>query len=234
MAAFGADQQHETQRRDHPIGHRVFGQEAEPGRGPDGEPPAPAALRPHPDERVERRRPAQHQRRVGRHDEGRDRYSRQARIGERRPQPDAAIVKPRADRIKEDGGPGMQQRRRQPDRKLAVAKEGGRQRDQPRDQRRLRVIAEGQVLRPEPVLRLVGVKIGRLQPQPHEPECRDRRDPGEHRRSRGACDGQPQRPGLGDRQGSPDRHRLPAAVVCARPIATRCRKDPTPEGLLPS
>jgi hypothetical protein len=56
----------------------------------------------------------------------------------------------------------MEERRGQPDHEFAVAKETGCQRDQPGDEWRLRVIAPGEMFRPTPVLRLVGIKVGRL------------------------------------------------------------------------
>ncbi len=179
MTALAWHHQDKAQGRDQPIGHRIFGKQSEAGRYPGDQPPAPAARLARPDEGIERRRPAWHQGRIGRDDEGRQRHARQRRIGQRRPEADAPIVQPRPDRIDEAGGGGMQQRRRQTDGKFAVAENGRGQRDQPGDKRRLRVIPERQMLRPRPVLRLVRVKPGRLHPQPQQPGGRDRRHRGQ-------------------------------------------------------
>src|SRR6185437_3449425 len=76
----------------------------------------------------------------------------------RRPEPDTAIVKPRGRRIDEKGGRGMEQRGGGAHAELAVAKDRGAEGDGPGHQRRLRVVAEREVLGPEPILRLVGIK----------------------------------------------------------------------------
>ena len=170
MTTLGPEQHDIAECREEPIGHCVFRQEAEPAGDADGNPPARSAVFARPDEGVECGGPEQQQWRIGRDDEGGDRGTRQARIGEGRPQPDPAVVEPGADRIDEDRGAGMQQRCRQPDREFAVAEEAGRQRDQPSDERRLRVVAKCRMLRPEPVLRLVRVEVGRLEGEPQQPQ----------------------------------------------------------------
>ena len=147
MPPLARNQQHEAERRDQPVDHRVFREQPEPGGDPDRDPPRrdPPA-RPiriaRPDEGVERRRPARQQRGVGRDDVSGQRHAGRRQIGERRPEPDPAVIEPRSDRIDEPGRDGVQQRGRQADRELAVAECAGRQRDQPGDQRRLRVVAE--------------------------------------------------------------------------------------------
>ena len=74
----------------------------------------------------------------------------------------------RGDPIDESGGDRMQQGRRQPDREFAVTQSARRQRDDPGDERRLRVIAECRMQGPEPVLRLVGIKLGACHSEPEE------------------------------------------------------------------
>jgi hypothetical protein len=61
----------------------------------------------------------------------------QARIGKRRPEPGLPVIEPRGNGVDEQGGAGMEQRRRQPHGEFAIAENGGRQRDQPGDKRRL-------------------------------------------------------------------------------------------------
>ena len=72
MATLVTVDREEEKRRDHPIRHRVFGKEPEAAGDADQPPPALAARFPRPHESVERDRPAEEQRRVGRHDDGRD------------------------------------------------------------------------------------------------------------------------------------------------------------------
>ena len=180
MAAFGSKGDDIAESREHPIRHRVFSQEPYPAGNANGNPPTPPAAFARSDKGVECGRPEQHQWCVGRDNKGRDRRSRQAGIGEARPQPDAAVVEASADRINKDGRAGVQQRRREPDRELALAKNAGRQRDQPGYERRLRIIAECGMLGPKPVLRFVRIKVGRLDNQPQQPQTGDREHPRQH------------------------------------------------------
>jgi len=72
IPALVAKGDHQEQRREQPIGHREFGEQADPGGDADDDPPAPrrVVLLASPDEGVERDGPAQHERHVGRHDRG--------------------------------------------------------------------------------------------------------------------------------------------------------------------
>src|ERR1700746_3597907 len=110
------------------------------------------------DKRIERRSSEHQARSVGGDDESGNRHAGQARIGKRRPEPDSPIVEPRADAIDKERGAGMEEGGRQPNGKLAVTKEPGRRSDQPGNQRRLRVVTESELLRPYPILGLVGEK----------------------------------------------------------------------------
>ena len=182
MPPLARNQQHEAERREQPVDHRVFREQPDTGSDPGCNPPDPAATVPRPDEGVERRRPARQQGGIGRDDVSRQRYAGRRQIGERRPEPDPSVIEPRSDRINKPRRDGMQQWGGETDRELAVAEDGSCQRDQPRDQWGLRVVAEGRLLCPEPVLRLVRIQIGRLHGEPDQPHRRDRRDRGEHQR----------------------------------------------------
>ena len=176
MAALRRKHEDKAERRQQPVGHRVFRKEPQPRRQTYGDPPTPPPLFACSDKRVERCSPEEHERSVGRYDERGDRDARQARVGERRPEPDALVIEPRADAIHKERRAGVEERSRQPNCKLAVAEKPGRCSDQPGDQRRLRVVTESELLRPDPILGLVREKIGRLQRQPKQPQRGDRRN----------------------------------------------------------
>ena len=175
MAALLRNQQDIAERGQNPIRHCEFGEKPQPRRQPDREPPPPCPALARPDEGVECRRPARQQRRVGRNDEAGYRNAGQAGVNERGPEPDAPIVKPCTDCVDKDCSGCVEQRRREPHRKLAVAEQPGRQRDQPGDQWRLREVAESEVPRPDPILRFVRVEVRRLQCQPKQAQPGNRR-----------------------------------------------------------
>src|SRR5215472_12541994 len=175
-----AEHQDEAERRQDPVRHSVFRKKPQSCGEPDREPPSPFFSLTRTNERVECDCPEKQQRRIGRNDERGNRYSGKADIGDRRPEPDAPLVKPGPNAIDEDRRAGMQKRRGQPNRELAVGKNSSRCSDQPRDKRRLRIVAERQLLRPNPVLRFVREQIGWLQCQPNQTQRGNRCDAGEH------------------------------------------------------
>ena len=173
-----AHEEHIAERRQKPVRHRIFGKKAEPRGNPDRNPPSLAARLTRPDERVECCRPARQQHGVGRDQKGRKRDAGQSDVRQCGPEGGAAVIEPRRNPIDEGGGDRMQQRRRQADRKFAVPECPRRQRDDPGDQRRLRIIAERRVQGPKPVLRLVRVEVGGCRAEPDESRDGQHRDRG--------------------------------------------------------
>ncbi len=169
MAALVAEQKKVKQRRQQPIGHGVFRQQSHARRRAHRPPPAPAARLARADEGVKRQRPGQQQRRIGRNHRRRNRNPGQCGIGQGGPESGARIVKPLGHGEHRQRRGEMEERRREAHRRLAVAERVCRQRDQPRHQRRLGVVAPGRVQRPQPVLRLVGIKVGAAMDQPQQP-----------------------------------------------------------------
>src|SRR6516225_5580447 len=78
----------------------------------------------------------------------------------------------------------MEERSGEPDCKFAVPEKACCQRDQPSDERRLRKVTKRKLLGPDPVLRLVRVKIGRLKHKPKETKPGDCCHADEHCSSR--------------------------------------------------
>ncbi len=163
-----ANGEHQDERREQPVLHRVFGEQADPGGDADDDPPAPSRTLARANEGIERDRPAQHQRHVGRHDGGGQRHRRQGRIEHGGPAGGSGIVKPPGDRVDDEPGRHVKQRRGDANGELVLAEDRCRQRDDPGQQWRLREIAERQMARPQPVLRLVGIKIDRIAGEPNE------------------------------------------------------------------
>jgi hypothetical protein len=140
------------------------------------------------------------------------RHAGQAGVGQRRPEADARVVEPSADPVDEDRRASVQEWGGQANSELAVAKKAGGQRDQPGDERRLRVVAERELLRPHPVLRFVREQIGRLERQPKQSQPGDRGDAGEHRRNRGTHTRKPHPHETAAGRDAPNRHALLTAL----------------------
>ena len=142
------------------VDHRVFGVEAKADRHAERD--ARGKRRPLDmmDDRQQADRPEQQQRHVGRHQRRRNRRARHQRIDQRRPERDAARMEFRRDRIDDQRRQQMHQRRRQAHAERRVAAQRGGRADDPGDQRRLGVVAEGRLLAPRPVLRFVEEQLG--------------------------------------------------------------------------
>jgi hypothetical protein len=168
VAALVGKQQQEQQRREQPVRHGVLAEQAQSGGDADHDPPALAARLARADEAVERHRPAEQQRRVGREDHRRGGDAGQGDVGDRRPQGDARVVEPLRHQEDHQARAEMQQRRGKPYRPGILAEQPGGEGDEPGDHRRLGVVAEGGMQRPQPVLRFVGKEIGAIETEPDE------------------------------------------------------------------
>ena len=100
---------------------------------------------------------------------GRGGNAGQGRIGDRRPLRGPRIVEPLGQLVDDEAGAEMEERRGDTDGRRVVAEERRGSGNQPRDQRRLRVVAEGRMKRPDPVLRLVGIEVGAVEHEPGAP-----------------------------------------------------------------
>ncbi len=154
----GSDQEEDRGRR-HEVGHRVLGVEAEAEREAEDErPDKPRPLR-QLDEGKEGRGPGEEKRDVGRDDAGRERDAGQGCEGRGRPEARFDGIEPAPDQKDQDAGQSVDQRRGKADAEFAVAADLARAGDDPGNERRLRVVAKGELAAPGPVLGLVGEKI---------------------------------------------------------------------------
>ena len=112
------------------------------------------------DPAVKRDGPADDERHVGGDQQRRDRGARQCGEHHRRPETDAGAVERAAGEKHEDGADRVENRRRRAHAPFGVAANLGGEPDDPGDQRGLGEIAEGEVSRPKPILRLVEENIG--------------------------------------------------------------------------
>ncbi len=173
-----------------------------PGRGLDG-----------PQVGQERRGEERQHHRVGRDHERAQRGHRQRGVERRRPGRRARPPQAMRARAQGERGGHVQKRRRQPDPERRVRpREVGRKAQEPPDQGRLGVVAEGRVLPPEPVLRLVHEELGVREREERDPPAGQGQDEGHAR---------------GQRAPPVPRRRLTwrhgAATGCAR--RRRCRRS---------
>ena len=142
------------------IEHRLLGEEAEPDG--DAEQDCIAEALPlhqhHPG--VEHDRPTQDQRNVGRDQQRRIGDSRQRGENDRRPEGDPGVIERTRREEDHDRDDGVEDWRGGPDTGFRIAADLGHTADHPSDHRRLGEIAEGELARPCPILRLVEHEIG--------------------------------------------------------------------------
>ena len=127
----------------------------------------------------EREGEAEEQRRVGRDREARERHPGERGEGEAGDAPCPVAPEAAGEDGDDDRGAGMDQRQRQADPEAGVAAELGRETEDPADQRRLRIIAPGELLPPEPVLGVVDEEVGGGEGEERDPPEGDEGDAGE-------------------------------------------------------
>ncbi len=159
---------------DHEVDHRVFGKEAEADRQAQSDCRGPAGALAQPDKRVEGTRPEGQENGVCGNDPGGQPGARHRQVNDRGPEADTGDGQPAAGQEQEKAGKGVEDVGGQTDREIRQAKQAGRSRNDPRDQGWFRKIAPVETLRPNPVLRLVGVKIDGADGERDDPENRDR------------------------------------------------------------
>ena len=152
------------------IEHRLLGEQAEPDGDAEQDRIA-KALPPHQHHPgVEHDRPAHDQRNVGRDQQRRIGHARQRGEDHPRPEADPGVVQHPGGEEEDDRGERVEKGRGGPDAGFGIAADLADAADHPGDHRRLGEIAEGKLLRPRPILRLVEHEIGlgeidRRQPQ---------------------------------------------------------------------
>lgn len=104
-------------------------------------------------------RPEEQERHVRRDQQRRDRYPGHQCVDDCGPEADARVIEPGADEVDHEGGRYLQEIGGQAHAGLAVATDRCGRADQPGDQRRLVEVAEVEMLRPGPVLRLVEAEL---------------------------------------------------------------------------
>ena len=162
------------------VEHGVLGEQPAADGQAAAQRPSPAAAVAPADQAIERQRPEQQQRHVGGDQRGRQPDARQRRIGDRRPGGESGPAELPGDAPDHQRGRPVQQRARQPHRPLAIAEQAGGGGDKPGDQRRLRVVAPGELLGPVPVLRFLEVELERRRRDEQHAGSGQRCDDGEY------------------------------------------------------
>ena len=174
--------QRRQRRGEREVDHRVLGEEPDPHRRPQHERPGERAALGEVELGEERQGEAEEHRHVGRDEEAAERDAGEAYEGEAGEPADAPAVEPPGDEGDDHRRRRVDQRHRQPDPEWRIGADLGRGAQDPADQRRLRVVAPGELLPPEPVLGIVDEEVGADEGQERHPPEGDERDAGKPER----------------------------------------------------
>ncbi len=176
------------------VGHRVLVEQAEAQRHREQRRPRSLASPEHLHVGEERQCPEEQQDHVGGHDPHRERDADRHGDGQPRPEGGGYAVEHPRRAIDEQAGAEIEKGRRRANARDAFPANEARPGIDPSDQRRLGEVAERQLARPVPILRLVHVEIDDGEVLSDQPEYRERAQQAEEQRQTGLADAR-DRPG---------------------------------------